>query len=256
MIGRTNAGGGSGGNSAGLKIVVGTAEPSSPKENTIWVKSASASKKYVFAETEPGSPETGLIWFTATSAGIITRADVYTGGAWVAADTYMYLSGAWVQIASAWNGELFDNGNLYMDYTGGWPAVSGTLLASDPYLLYSAGAERLAMSSGKKIDITNFSQLHIIGGGRGDYANQGGVSSRDTIGGIATKVDNEYNGVKYTASVTLAKMYTSVSSLNDHNTEQVLDITSFSGEYYIAVSVSMTESHTNANIGIKKMWLS
>lgn len=110
-----------GGGSSGLNIVTGLAEPSSAKENTIWVKSNAAGKKYVFAETEPESPSEGLIWFTVTSfSGIITKANVYTSGSWVAADTYMYLAGNWVQITAAWNGELFDNGNQYEDVTGGW----------------------------------------------------------------------------------------------------------------------------------------
>ena len=117
MIGRTNAGTGGGG---GLRVAVGLTAPSSPRENTVWVKSDKAGKQYVFATSEPGSPAEGLIWFRATAAGIITRADVYTGGAWVAADTYMYLGGAWVQIATSWDGTLFDAGNQYEAVTGGW----------------------------------------------------------------------------------------------------------------------------------------
>lgn len=118
MIGRTNAGSGGGG--GGLRVAVGLTAPANPRENTVWVKSNAAGKKYVFAETEPESPSEGLIWFRATAAGIITRADVYADGAWVAADTYMYLGGNWVQIASAWDGELFYDGNQHEDVTGGW----------------------------------------------------------------------------------------------------------------------------------------
>lgn len=118
MIGRTNAGFGGGG--GGLRVAVGLTAPSSPRENTVWVKSDKAGKQYVFAETEPESPGDGLIWFCVTNAGIITKTSVYADGAWTLVDTYMYLSGAWVQIASAWNGELFDDGNQYEDVTGGW----------------------------------------------------------------------------------------------------------------------------------------
>ena len=112
--------GGSGGGGAGLNVVTGLSEPVSAKENTVWVKSDKAGKKYVFSEAAPENPSEGLIWFRATSAGIITQADVYIGGAWVAADVYMYLGGTWVQIASAWSGVLFENGNQYVDITGGW----------------------------------------------------------------------------------------------------------------------------------------
>lgn len=105
---------------SGLQVVSGLTKPGNPRENMVWVKSDKAGRKFVFAASEPGSPTEGLIWFRATAAGIITRADVYTAGAWVKTDTYMYLGGAWVQIASAWNGELFYNGDQYDDVTGGW----------------------------------------------------------------------------------------------------------------------------------------
>lgn len=105
---------------SGLQVVTGLTEPGNPRENMVWVKSDKAGRKFVFAVSEPGSPAEGLIWFRATAAGIITRADVYTAGAWVKTDTYMYLGGSWVQIASAWNGELFYDGNQYDDVTGGW----------------------------------------------------------------------------------------------------------------------------------------
>lgn len=246
-------GNGGAGSSGGLNIIVGISEPASAKDNTIWVKSAAASRKYVFAEEAPASPTSGLVWFSVTSAGVITKANVYANGVWTAADTYMYLSGKWIKIASSWNGELFDNGNLYREMTGGWAPIVGTLSSSDPYLLYSAGAGRLIMASGKKIDITNYAQLHVIGRGRGDYSANGGVSTRNTYFGIATAVADAYDGVTFAARLTLGKGYN--SGLDSYTTEQVLDITSFTGEHFIAAAVDTTATHTNANIGIKRMWL-
>lgn len=247
MIGRTNAGFGGGG--GGLRVAVGLTAPSSPRENTVWVKSASAGKTYVFSEAEPGSPSEGLIWFRATAAGIITRANVYTDGAWVAADTYMYLGGAWVQIASAWNGELFDNGNLYLDITGGWSALSGTQTATDPYLTYSAGANQLIFASGKKIDLTNFTQLHVIGRGRGDYTSGGSVLARIPSIGAASAVSA--SSVTYAAKTNMNAGY--IGNLSTLTEEKMLDITNLFGAYYIAAAI--TESHTGATLGIKKMWL-
>lgn len=248
MIGRTNAGtGGCGG--GGLRVAVGLTAPSSPRENTVWVKSAQAGKQYVFAEAEPGNPAEGLIWFRATSAGIITRADVYTGGAWVAADVYMYLGGAWVQIASAWNGELFENGNLYSDHTGGWLAKSGTLSETDPYLKFSAGAQNIVACSGKMIDLTGFTQLHIIGRGRGDYSSGGGVSARVPDFGVAKTIGG--SSVTYAAKASMTSGY--IGDLASFTEEKVLDIASLSGEYYVAMTI--TGSHTGATLGVKKIWL-
>lgn len=234
---------------SGLQVVSGLTEPGNPRENTVWVKSDKAGRKYVFAASEPGSPTEGLIWFRATAAGIITRADVYTAGAWVAADTYMYLGGSWVQIASAWNGELFENGNLFSDYTGGWLAKSGTLSETDPYLKFSAGSQNIVACSGKMIDLTDFTQLHIIGRGRGDYSSGGGTSARVPDFGVAKTIGG--SSVTYAAKASMTAGY--IGDLAAFTEEKVLDITSLSGEYYVAMTI--TGSHTGATLGVKKIWL-
>lgn len=110
--------GGGGGN---FNVVGGLTQPTSPRENMIWVKADIKPRPaFVVAQTAPDSPADGLIWFFASAQGLLTKAYVYSGSTWVLADTYVYLADTWVQIASAWNGELFDNGNQYEDVTGGW----------------------------------------------------------------------------------------------------------------------------------------
>lgn len=125
-------GGGDGG--AGLNVVTGLSEPVSAKENTVWVKSDKAGKKYVFSEVAPENPSEGLIWFTATYSGIITKANVYTSGSWLSVDAYMYLSGAWVHIASPWDGSMYKDGTFIVDHTE--RCLNGTITYSDTY--YSA----------------------------------------------------------------------------------------------------------------------
>lgn len=147
-----------GGGGSGLNIVTGLTEPSSAKENTIWVKSDAAGKKYVFLETEPGSPVEGLIWFRATAAGIITRADVYTGGAWMKTDTYMYLGSEWVQIASGGSGMLITNGIPYTT-----PSTTGKVVQQDGYLQYSSGANKSTAMWFDDIDLTGYSTITLIG---------------------------------------------------------------------------------------------
>lgn len=234
---------------SGLQVVTGLTEPGNPRENMVWVKSDKAGRKYVFAASEPGNPAEGLIWFRATAAGIITRAYVYTGSVWVATDTYMYLGGTWVQIASAWNGELFENGNQYVDITGGWLAKLGTLDETNPYLKYSAGAQNIVASSGKMIDLTNYTTLHIIGRGRGDYNYEGGVHARVPSFGVAKTVGN--TSVTYAARADMTAGY--IGDLATLTAEKVLDVTPLTGEYYIAMTI--TGSHTGATLGVKKIWL-
>lgn len=118
IVEQMDAAEGGGGN---FSVVGGLTQPTSPKENMIWVKAdVKKAPKVVFAVAAPESPSDGLIWFTATSAGIITKAYVYADAAWTAVDVYMHLGEAWVHIASQWNGELFTTGDTHKEVTGGW----------------------------------------------------------------------------------------------------------------------------------------
>lgn len=180
-----------------------------------------------------------------------TAVSQYINEAWKDCTSYIYQNGAWLKF---WNGELFENGNLYSDYTGGWPVTMGVLQSTDPYLYYNAGAQRLIFGTAKKIDITNFSKLCAIGRGRGDYANNGGVSARIPRFGIASAFSNSGTGdITYAAYGSLTEGYVGIDKLPSFNTVSTLDITNYSGEYYIGFSV--TESHTNAEIVLKKVWL-
>lgn len=122
---------GNGSAGAGLTIVSGLTEPVKPKENMIWVKSDKAGKKYVFAEDAPEAPAEGLIWFSATGDGIITQANVYADGAWNRVDAYMYLSGAWVHIASAVV-YLYNKGDTCDAVSGGWEAAAWHINSGAP----------------------------------------------------------------------------------------------------------------------------
>lgn len=224
MIGRTNAGfGGSGG---GLNVATGLSAPANPKENTIWVKSDKAGKKYVFAEAVPEAPAEGLIWFRATEyLGVIARTDVYTGGAWVAADTYMYLGGKWVQIALAWNGELFDNGNQYTPVTDGWVGNSITEIGTT--LKLKVANSRPIISTQKAIDLKGFTKLHCIA----DTA-----FGKFGVTGIKNLTANEPNWI---------------ASANIGTSDTVLDISAIEFGYIQCFAVASWA----VTINVTKMWL-
>lgn len=111
MIGRTNAGGGSGGG-LNFKVVGGTSTPSSPKENTIWVNTDAEITSWVFSATEPETPAAGMVWFTtdkkstapfnALKKNNITLCPIstqqYVSGAWVEKTAKCGKSGEWVEV--------------------------------------------------------------------------------------------------------------------------------------------------------------
>lgn len=229
FISRRGGGGGS-----GLNVVTGLGEPSSAKENTIWVKSDAAGKKYVFSETEPGSPTEGLIWFRVSSMGIITRADVYTAGAWAAVDTYMYLGGTWTQIASAWNGDLFYDGNQYEDVTGGWTGTSA-LTSTSPNLVSKANT----VYNQKAIDLSTWTTLHVLGN----------IYSTKTGG-----FENSYIRVRSGGVSGIVAVSKGFSNGYNKVVEYTLDIASLSGEYTITVT-STTAGGVGGKIDITRIWL-
>ena len=216
---------GNGSAGAGLTIVSGLTEPVKPKENMIWVKSDKAGKKYVFAEAAPEAPAEGLIWFTATSAGIITKAYVYADAAWTAVDVYMHLGEAWVQIASAWNGELFDNGNQYTPVTGGWVGNNQTEIGTT--LTLKVANSRPIVSTQKAIDFTGFTKLHCIA----DTA-----FGKFGVTGIKDVAANEPNWV---------------ASANIGTSDTVLDISAIEFGYIQCFAVASW----GVTINVTKMWL-
>lgn len=143
---------GNGSAGAGLTIVSGLTEPVKPKENMIWVKSDKAGKKYVFAEDAPEAPAEGLIWFSATGDGIITQANVYGDGVWNRVDAYMYLSGAWVHIASAVV-YLYNKGDTCDAVSGGWEAarwyINSGATGSVPGLTYGDSSLTVRYTGGE-----------------------------------------------------------------------------------------------------------
>lgn len=224
------------GGSAGLQVVSGLTEPGNPRENMVWVKSDKAGRKYVFAKEEPGSPSEGMIWFHVTSVGVITQADVYVSGVWVVADTFMYLSGAWVQIATSWDGTLFDAGNQYEAVTGGYNLTVFTLTDGELYTGYMSNKVAEARTV-NKINITKYNTLNIkcfsnIGNSGGRGSSKFGFHSGSTDNFAAYK-----------------SIDTNASTLKEYT----LDISSLTGEYYFDFYASAKSQQGWAKIA--KVWL-
>lgn len=119
-----------GGTSLNFKVV-GNPQPSSPKENTIWVDTDEEITSWFFSATEPeGTADEGMVWISTGESspvafnalkknGVMVYpifAKQYVSGAWVDKTAKSYQGGEWVD----WIVWLYNKGNEFTALTGGW----------------------------------------------------------------------------------------------------------------------------------------
>lgn len=208
MIGLTNAGGGGGGG-LNFAIVGGLTQPTSPKENTIWVKTATKISSWVFSPTKPMNPEVGMVFFRTDLTSSVcfnalrkneiavlpTAAQQYIGGQWKNVYAYAYIGGTWVQFSSE-KYVVFEAGKgLSAGLTGFSNATynSDKIVAKTP--LGAGPGNGDSVISKEKIDVTQYNTATFSGincqfKGNGNansssiYAFVGGAST--TIGSAST----------------------------------------------------------------------
>ena len=231
---------GGGGAALNFKVMGGTAEPSNPAENTIWIDTDAKITGWLFSSHQPENPAEGMVWiatgsasnaeFNALKKNNITvyplSAKQYVNGAWVDKTAKSYQNGAWVDW---WNGELYDTGNEYETFTGGWTATalfSSTQVTKDTTSMTiktDYGDDALYCSN--KMDLTDFSKLVVTGK---SFRNNSSAERREgntkicVWSAIGSSVSN--NRVAY-ANYPAA----------DYDGEFELDVSSLTGEYYVGV---------------------
>lgn len=247
MIGRTNAGGGSGGG-LNFKVVGGTSTPASPKENTIWVNTDAEISSWAFSATEPETPAAGMVWittgksstapFNALKKNNITvypiSAKQYVSGAWADKTAKIYQNGAW---ADWWNGELYENGNQFTSVTGGWDihnyiTNNRTLMAAehktDQMFFQAQNDYTVLMGIGNPVDLSDVNQIRITGKmNRVFYYN-------NAIYGLHMDVLKTKD---------MASKVARTSMLAEGMVDYTLDVSGLSGEHYVIIWAD-----SNANI--------
>lgn len=231
-------GNGSTGGGGGFAVATGNSEPANPKENMIWVKSDKAGKKYVFSVDEPAEPFEGLIWFGASEDGIITQANVYADGTWNLVDAYMYLSGAWVHIASAIV-YLYNKGDTCDAVSGGWEAAvwygNKEFPGSVPGLTEGAGSLSVGYTGKSGLLDTRASvSLDKISKVCAVISDNGSANS-------ALAVSTNAGGYAFPGNVKASK------SLFNGTVE--LDVSALSGNYFVGFKVE-------GNFTVEAVWLS
>lgn len=232
--GTGNIGGGSGG--LNFKIVGGTAEPSNPKENIIWIITEQKITSYIFSAEEPESLVDGMVWITTGTSSTVEfnalkkngiqvypiSAKQYVSGAWVDVTVKSYQNGAWVDWIRF--NVMYDSGNKNETVTGGWvkkgDRVSVTENADSMKIETSQGGNTGWYHTRNKIDITKYSKLIFDG-----IVNVTRTNT-ETIFGINDTMQSFNSGY-------LAKYYANEAS--DGIIE--VDVSGITGKHYVCFEV-------------------
>ena len=159
-------------------------------------------------------------------SGFPGNAYIHENGKWRRCEGYVFHSNKWVKFSSAWNGELFDNGNQYTDITGGWVGAN----SYSPNLTATLMSGTITISTANAVDLGGFSTLKFMGSGNG--ANSGGAYS------AKCKIANE-SGVE-------------VASLDfQNNGTYAVSVAALSGKHYVRFVAAGSRGN---NLNISKVW--
>lgn len=223
---------GGGGVLLNFDVVVGTTEPTNPKENTIWLNTDRKINGYSFSATQPESMAEGEVWFSvgassdvAFSATKKNSVMVYPisakqkiDGVLVDKPAKSYQNGEWVD----WIKLLYifktGEGLLLACKNSGGVASSVTVSNEKLTISYSGGQGiHTIYEITEKIDVTDYKKLCL-------EANFTAASNASMLY-IGTKGYAESGYATPSAQVSL--------TANRTKTMYALDISSFSGEYIV-----------------------
>jgi hypothetical protein len=248
---------GSGGGAAlNFRVISGTSQPASPRENDIWVNTDYISS-WVFASTEPENPTEGLVWIVTSNNSAVAfnalkknsvmvyplDAKQYTVGVWDTVAAKSYQNEAWVDW---WPGQLYDNGKEYLNITG----------ELTPYALDFSGTVNKAPTITKNdtnIVVTTDSTQYC--GGLAYWANKIDLTNHTVLKFTGFCSDNSQNRAKVLVLSDLSKDAVAAEGVPATALSEIeIDISALSGSYYIGFSVSKGSSG-NKTVTIEKVIL-
>lgn len=235
MIGPTNARGGGGG--LNLKVVGGTTQPTSPRDNTIWINTTTAITSYVLSHTQPETGTEGLVWLKTADTGVeinvgrknavllhLASGMLYTGGKWISVNGFAYVNSVWNQFAKE-GIMVFDRTQQeYADINRNILAVKDEEYISrkdaDPYIQMTiSGSSAITRGYQWKnpVDVTNYNTMEVVG-----YS-----TKAINQAGLSPNLNNSRNEIVSAASQTFG---TERSTLK-------IDISSLTGNMYVGFSL-------------------
>ena len=194
---------GGGGQALNFRIVGGLARPSTPRENTIWIKTDVAIGEWFISPKAPGKPAGGMVWVKSGGSSTkinalkkeeisiaLSSAQQYIGGQWKNMEAYAYIGGKWVQFSNK-KYVVFEAGKgLSAGLTGFSNATynSDKIVAKNP--LYAGPGNGDSVISKEKIDVTQYNTATFSGINCGFSGNGNANSSHISafVGGASTTI--------------------------------------------------------------------
>lgn len=175
---------GGGGTALNFKVLGGTAQPSDPGENTIWVYTEYTLTSWEFSAVEPGNPAEGTVWFAAAAESPAefnalkksairiypVSAKQYLDGVWVDVDAFIFKNGVRVRISSGLVYYIL-NGTSLPDYNGGWKGTGTAEVSTSPMTTGYISINTSSTTSGQAVMDTpisafgRYSTLKFVGHG-------------------------------------------------------------------------------------------
>lgn len=186
-----------GGGDLNFYIVGGTAQPSNPKENTIWINTSTAITEWIFSEEEPASPVDGMVWVELGNGLSFDAIDdeenlihlsfkkvrQRINGAWDKPPTSFFQNGRWNEVSAEFylfkEGAGAQNGykiEQYLDSPDQGNVTNARILWSD-----SAGSGG-AFAVTPKIDLTRYSTLYVELQSTGRFSDSGTYTNQIGVG--------------------------------------------------------------------------
>ena len=234
---------GGGGGGLNFKVIGGTTQPSNPAQNTIWINTTIDIAEYMLTPTAPSNPYIGLLWIKTGLTGkatfdalkkntlqlSVSDCKQYISDKLSPMDGFIYQDSEWIRISSVWDGTLFDNGNQYEDYTGGWVHSSETIGTTLSGYSDAASSWGTFARTVNPVDLTDWNTVNV---------NFTALSQNVTI------AVNTVTGLGTAASLPGYVKPTAVGI-------GTLDVSSLSGEHYIFVASGPSYGSFTAD----KVWL-
>lgn len=223
--------GGGGGAALNFTVVAGTEQPVKAKENTIWVNTDQKITSWAFSAAEPAEPAEGMVWITTSEASAAAfnalkkniiqifpaGAQMYRNGVWEVTEAKIYKNGAWQEMI--FKLVVFNNGEI-AEEVGSFKSVSACRVENGKIIGNNDSTNGTHWCFTKMIDVTRYNTL-IVNFVR-QSNNTNAIGLRTTMPG-AGSVGNQVS------------QFAAYGDATDVG-ELRVDISSLSGEYYIAYS--------------------